>query len=515
MIKIAYLECPTGIAGDMCLGALVDVGVPLDYLIAGLAKLGIAEEYHLWAESVQRNGQRATQVHVDLKSDLANKHHPSNHHPSNHHPSDHHHDSDLLASSDHTTAHGHAHAHAHAHTNAHAHAHASPSEADQAPAHHRHSPHSPHHGTRHLPEIEALIQAAGLPPRAAAWSLTIFRKLAAAEGAVHGIPPEQVHFHEVGATDAIVNIVGTCLGLDWLNIDVLHCSPLPTGGGSIRAAHGRLPVPAPAVLQLWAMRQIPIYSNGIDRELVTPTGAAIATTLAIRFGPPPTMTLHKVGLGAGSINLALPNILRLWLGEAPAETPTAAPVLHQAIESASPSVSFPSSGPLAKPASQPTSPYSDQIVLLETQIDDLNPQAIGYIFDALFAVGAVDVFTQGIAMKKSRPGVLLSVLCAPNAVDACEAVMFRETTTLGIRRSHQQRQILRREIQSVPSPYGPIRVKVAWAEGNPVPLNVQPEYEDCASIARQHNLPWLEVNRLAVHSWYSQQSVKTVIRPVV
>jgi pyridinium-3,5-bisthiocarboxylic acid mononucleotide nickel chelatase len=250
------------------------------------------------------------------------------------------------------------------------------------------------------------------------------------------------------------------------------------------------------------MRQVPIYSNGIDRELVTPTGAAIATTLATHFGPPPTMTLHKVGLGAGSINLALPNILRLWLGEVPAAVP-----VPPAVEADSPSA--PHSGrPLTDLSSQPT----DQIALLETQIDDLNPQAIGYVFEALFAVGAVDVFTQGIAMKKSRPGVLLSVLCSPDAVASCEAVIFRETTTLGIRRSLQQRQILRREIQSVPSPYGPIRVKVAWAAENPVPLNIQPEYEDCAHIARQQNLPWREVHRLALHSWYSQPPVGPIIR---
>jgi len=286
MKKIAYLECPTGIAGDMCLGALVHAGVPLDYLQDKLGLLGLTQEYHLRAESVHRNGQLATKVLVDVITNVTlppfedgvdpyptfdNHPHPSN--PPHLH----------LAQ-------------------AHSQQHASLGDRPSADTH--------SHSTRHLPEIEHLITAAQLPSRAQAWSLAVFRQLAIAEGAVHGIPPEQVHFHEVGATDAIVDIVGTCLGLDWLGIDELYCSPLPTGGGIIRAAHGQLPVPAPAVLKLWEMRQVPIYSNGIQRELVTPTGAAIATTLAIQFGSPPTMTLQRIGLGAGSRNLPIPNILR-------------------------------------------------------------------------------------------------------------------------------------------------------------------------------------------------------------
>ena len=412
MTKLAYLECPTGIAGDMCLGAIVDAGLPLEYLNELLKDLGIAQEYRLRAEPVHRNGQLATKVHVDLSSD-------------------HHHN---------------------------------------------------HHG-RHLPEIEGLITSAGLPPRAASWSLAVFRQLAEAEGAVHGIPPKQVHFHEVGAVDAIVDIVGTCLGLDWLGIEsnpkglpLLYCSALPTGGGTVRAAHGVLAVPVPAVLKLWEMRNCPVYSNGIERELVTPTGAAIATTLASDFGSPPAMTIQRVGLGAGSRDLPIPNILRLWLGESKDEL------------------------------THPSSPCLETISVLETQIDDLSPQAIGYTFEALFAAGAVDVFSQAIGMKKSRPGILLTVICHPEHLLSCEAVLFRETTTLGIRRSTQQRAILQREIQQVETEYGVVRVKVAWmgSKENPQVANVQPEYEDCAALARQHNLSWHEVHRIALHSWYVQ-----------
>jgi len=496
MEKLAYLECPTGLAGDMCLGALVDAGVPLDYLADQLKLLGISEEYRLWAEQVHRNGQRATKVHVelvtaanlpaqpdaevgvDLMPTFDRTHLSMISSPARDQSNPTHHEQGI---------HGHdAHSHdAHGHD---AHGHDAHSHGDRPPDKTTHT-----HGTRHLPEIEQMIRAAGLPARAEAWSLAVFRQLAEAEGAVHGIPADQVHFHEVGATDAIADIVGTCLGLDWLGIDQLYCSPLPTGGGTIRAAHGRLPVPAPAVLKLWEMRQVPIYSNGIERELVTPTGAAIATTLAVQFGPPPTMKLQKVGLGAGSRNLPIPNILRLWLGERPGHEASQPKTVSQVKSDSTPP--FPHS---------PTPPTQQPIAVLETQIDDLNPQAIGYIFDALFAAGAVDVFTQAIGMKKSRPGVLLTAICHPERVQDCEAVIFRETTTLGIRRTMQQRRILQREIQTVQTYLGEIRVKVAWEEAGAI-ANIQPEYEDCAALAKAHAIPWREVHQSALTAWWQLQ----------
>ncbi|MBD2292432.1 nickel pincer cofactor biosynthesis protein LarC [Anabaena sphaerica FACHB-251] len=424
MNKIAYLQCPTGISGDMCLGSLVSLGVPLEYLVEKLNGLGIEQEYQLRAELVHRQTQQATKIYVDLVR--------------------HHH-------------------------------------------HHHHHEHSHHHG-RHLPEIEEIILKANLPSQAEAWSLAVFRQLAVAEGAVHGIEPEKVHFHEVGAVDAIVDIVGTCLGLDWLGIDsnheglpLIYCSPFPTGGGTVRAAHGQMPVPVPAVLKLWEMRSCPVYSNGIDKELVTPTGAAIATTLARSFGSPPPITLKQVGLGAGSLDLPIPNILRLWLGESANENTNISDLAD-------------------------TSPNLETISVLETQIDDLNPQAVGYVFDALFAAGAVDVFTQSIGMKKSRPGLLLTVICHPPHLASCEEILFCETTTLGIRRTTQKRAILQREIQKVETPYGKVGVKVAWKgqAAEKVITNVQPEYEDCADLARKHNIPWREIQRLALQNWYLQ-----------
>ncbi|QUY44127.1 nickel pincer cofactor biosynthesis protein LarC [Acaryochloris marina] len=404
MTKLAYFECPTGIAGDMCLGALLDLGVPLSFLQDYFRRLDIEQEFELQVSSVHRQSQQATYVRVELEK-----------------------------------------------------------EAGQS-SEHQHS----HH--RHLPEIERLILGAELPKQAELWSLDIFRNLAIAEGKVHGIEPNRVHFHEVGATDAIVDIVGTCVGLYWLGVEELFCSALPTGGGTVKAAHGQLPVPVPAVLQLWQRRQVPVYDNGIDKELVTPTGAAIATTLAQSFGPPPPMSLHQIGLGAGTLDLSLPNVLRLWLGE---------------------SVASPSS-----------SSQSETVVVLETQIDDLNPQAFGYVFEALFQAGALDVFTQPVGMKKSRPGILLTVICQPEIAPACETVIFKETSTLGIRRSQQQRTTLQREIKAVDTVYGPIQIKLAYHHQQLV--NVQPEYEDCAQIAQTHHLSWQHVHQTALLAWYQQ-----------
>ncbi len=441
MTKIAYLECQTGIAGDMCLGALVDAGVPVEYLSTQLDRLGLGAEYQLWAEKVHHNGQIATKVHVDLtaiKSSTSHKHPPHEDHE-----------------------HSHDRAHQHSHDAEHGH-------------HHHHHYDSPQ---RHLPEIEQLIVAANLPARATQWSLAVFYQLAIAEGAVHGIEPNQVHFHEVGAVDAIVDIVGTCLGLDYLDITKIYCSPLPTGGGTVRAAHGILPVPVPAVLKLFASRQVPVYSNGIDRELVTPTGAAIAVTLATEFGTPPAMQLQNIGLGAGTIELPIPNILRLWLGNA-TEVVTSSPVRSECLET---------------------------IEVLTTQIDDLNPQAIGYIFDLLFTAGAVDVFTQPIGMKKSRSGILLTVICPLNFSISCEQIIFKETSTIGIRRTQQTRSILPREMESVTTKYGTVRLKIA--RNNLVSddqiINIQPEYDDCAAIAQKHQVAWIEVYQLALTTWHN------------
>lgn len=452
MKTLAFLDCPTGIAGDMCLGALVSAGVPLTYLQTQIAQLQLPEIVELRAAPVRKNGIAGTQVAVIL-----------------------------------------------------------PHETGTA---------APHPPARHLQDIETLITAAALPERAIAWSLAIFRRLAQAEGAIHGLDPQQVHFHEVGATDAIVDIVGTCLGLDWLGIDELHCAPLPTGRGTVRAAHGRLPVPAPAVLKLMEMAQVPIYNAGLTGELVTPTGAAIATELATHFGDPPLMQLQKVGLGAGNKDLPLPNLLRLWVGQADAGHRAAgAGTLTQSIAIAPNQAHHDSAHrPAVPPEPSPTAPSPaaapseaaerearagrESVTVLETQVDDLSPQAIGYLYDRLFAAGALDVFVQAVMMKKSRPGHLLVAIADPEQADACEAVLLQETTTLGVRRQTQTRLRLRRESVPLALPLGTVRMKVAYLPDRDRPLKAHPEYEDCAAIARQHQLPWQAVHQQALAAWY-------------
>jgi pyridinium-3,5-bisthiocarboxylic acid mononucleotide nickel chelatase len=525
----------------MCLGALVDAGVPLEYLKTQLDRLGIAAEYRLRSAKVHHNGQIATKVYVDLTAtqmgDDRSHSHPHSHHPtpasgvardlehspphphphehphshghphphehphSHEHPHPHPHEHPHSHEHPHPHSHGHPHPHPHSHEHLHPHDRAattiSPSQGETNPVLSRFgmeassaeraarstipNPQSNYDSPqRNLPQIEQLITAANLPARAAQWSLDVFRQLAIAEGAVHGIDPTEVHFHEVGAVDAIVDIVGTCLGLDYLQVDRIYCSALPTGGGTVRAAHGILPVPVPAVLKLFSARQVPLYSNGIDRELVTPTGAALAVTLASEFGAAPPMQLAQIGLGAGTIELPIPNILRLWLGIA--------------------------SDPVAE--SQVRAECIEAIEVLSTQIDDMNPQAIGYIFDRLFAAGALDVFTQSIGMKKSRPGILLTVICPVDRAGECEQIIFTETSTLGVRRDRQTRSILPRSIDTVTSKYGEIRVKIARNNlvNNDRIINVHPEYEDCIAAAKHHQVSWQEVERAAIVAWEQNRS---------
>ncbi|TVP68511.1 MAG: nickel pincer cofactor biosynthesis protein LarC [Leptolyngbya sp. LCM1.Bin17] len=450
MKTIAYLDCVTGVSGDMCLAALIDGGVPLTYLQTQLSSLGLDAEFTLATADVQRQGQRALKLNVQLTLPPGQATSPS--------------------SSDHgssSSSHGHNHQQAMAQA------------ADPHP-----TPPLSHPPARNLPAIEQIISRAALPDRVRHWSLAVFRQLAQAEAAVHGIPLEQVHFHEVGATDAIVDIVGTCLGFDYLNIDTLICSPLPTGQGRVKAAHGWLPVPAPAVLQLMAMAQVPIYSNDLTGELVTPTGAALVTTLAQGFGPPPAMVLARVGLGAGGKTLSVPNILRLWLGR---EVGPSSP-----------------GQPGAKPMASPPPVPQETIILLETQVDDMVPQTVGYLHERLFAAGAMDVFTQPVAMKKNRPGLLITVLCSPELEPLCTDILFQETPTLGVRRQEQQRTALRRDIRPISTPYGTVAIKLAYHPHTQALVNAHPEYEDCAKLARHHGIPWKTIYQTALSTWQHQ-----------
>jgi uncharacterized protein (TIGR00299 family) protein len=309
-----------------------------------------------------------------------------------------------------------------------------------------------HH--RSLSTILQLIEKAELSPGIAARASNIFRRLGEAEARVHNVPLEQVHFHEVGAIDAIVDIVGAAAGFEQLGIDEFVCSALNVGSGRVETQHGSLPVPAPATAEL--LRGAPTYSNGIQHELVTPTGAAIAATLATRFGAQPAMTVQAIGYGAGAANLAeQPNVVRLFIGEA-----------------------------VAKEAG---GPQHETIVVLEANLDDLSPVVYGYFAERTLEAGALDVFSTPAQMKKNRPGQLVTVLCEPGNADRLTELIFQETTTLGVRQSRVQRRTLQRETVMAETPLGSIRMKVARSNGRV--LNVAPEYEDCQRVASERRIP--------------------------
>jgi hypothetical protein len=325
------------------------------------------------------------------------------------------------------------------------------------------------HHPRNLSTIEGLIADAKLSPRAAEAALRIFRRLGAAEARVHGVPLEKVHFHEVGAVDAIMDIVGAAVGLELFGIEQVACAPLNVGSGKVMTAHGILPVPAPATVEL--LRNAPTYSSGIQRELVTPTGAAILSTLAAHFGAQPPMTAAAVGYGAGSAQLEeQPNVLRVVLGESAA------------------SVSI---------------PWDEKIAVIEANLDDMNPQIYGYFAEKALAAGALDVYATPVQMKKGRPGQLLTILCCPAAGPALVELVFRETTTIGVRIWEAHRRILQRETVTVETALGAVRMKLSRQNG--LVLNAAPEYEDCRRIAEERGVPLKEVLAAATAAYQKQK----------
>ena len=385
MTRAAYLDCFSGISGDMLLGALIDAGASADSLSAELAKLNVPG-WELRAERVIRAGIAATKAHVVL------------------------------------------------------------AEAPQ-----------PH---RRLPDILSIIDGSSLGLTDRERATAIFGRLADAEARVHGVAPEEIDFHEVGALDAIVDIVGSVVGLRLLGIEDLYCSALPAGGGTAKSAHGALPVPAPATLELIAMANAPIAASSADRpmEMVTPTGAAIVTNLA-RFERP-AMQVSSVGYGAGGRDPeGWPNALRIWCGD---------------IDTARPAM-----------------------LLIETNIDDMSPEIVGYVLEKLFDAGAADAWTQAIQMKKNRPGMLLSVLCSEDREDAVASILLRETSTLGARVSRVSRHEAQREMFEFDSSLGRAAAKVKRLPGEPP--RVSAEYEVCRRIAEESGMPLIEVYRIVEH----------------
>ena len=344
---------------------------------------------------------------------------------------------------------------------------------------------------RHLHHVEEIITGSDLPDEVKQRGLAIFRRLAQAEAKVHGAPVESIHFHEVGAMDAIVDVMGATIGLWLLGVEKAYASPVHVGRGTVKCAHGILPVPAPATLEL--LQGVPIYGRDVDAELVTPTGAAILTAVTESFGEIPLMRVKRVGYGAGTRELPIPNLLRLSIGEAVAvsakggEQPVPLPWWGRPGGGATPFVLGPEAG------------YERDIVtLIETNIDDMNPQWYEHVSVRLFETGALDVFLTSIQMKHGRPATQLSVLAADDLVPQVLDVLFAETTTIGVRAHPVQRWKLAREIITVETAYGPIDIKVA-RRGETV-LNVTPEYRDCQRIAAEHGVPLKQVHQAALEA---------------
>lgn len=302
----------------------------------------------------------------------------------------------------------------------------------------------------HLKDIKKIIETSQAAGRAKKLAVKIFQKIAEAESLVHGTTPEKIHFHEVGAVDSIVDILGAAVAFDYFGFDEIVSGPVNTGSGTVKCDHGILPVPAPATAEL--LKGIPSYSSGIQRELTTPTGAAILATIASSFGPMPPMIIDQIGYGAGSADLKdSPNVLRIMAGESAEKT-------HQ-----------------------------EEMVEVETNIDDMNPECYEYVMDALFKAGALDVFLTPVIMKKSRPAMKLSVICQEGIAEKITRTIFRETTTFGVRQWKVSRNVMARETKKVKTEYGEVDVKIgAYGDG---PLQVSPEYESCAKIAKAKKVP--------------------------
>jgi pyridinium-3,5-bisthiocarboxylic acid mononucleotide nickel chelatase len=429
-MRIAYLDCFSGISGDMFLGALIDAGVAPKLFEQAVKTLDVGARLEI--SRVNRSGIAATKVDVITNGEK---------------------DAPRVARTTTSNQRGHPHDHSHAHDHEDEH-------------HHVHHDSREHHHGRGLIEIRDIIRKAVLSESAKQTAIAIFERLGAAESKIHNIPIDEIHFHEVGAVDALVDIICAAVGAEALGADEIICSPLNVGGGTTTCAHGTFPVPAPATVEL--LKGAPVFSSGLLAELVTPTGAAIVRTLATRFASFPEMTIERAGYGAGTGDFAgHANVFRITIGEAASK--------------------------LAANTSQET------ISILEANLDDLNPQVFGYVMDRLLEAGALDVFAMPVQMKKNRPGTLLSVLAKSDDADKLAQIIFAETTTLGVRRREEKRQVLARKWQAVSTRFGDVRIKIASLNGTV--SSYAPEYEDCRRIAVEHRVPLKMVMQEAVREY--------------
>ena len=422
-MKIAYFDCFSGISGDMTLGALVDVGIEPGALRSELSRLKLDAEFSLDFEKASKHhitGTRAIVRTTESHQGDVNR---------------------TAESSEGADAHSHSHGHL-----------------DET-HHHSHHDHAP---SRHLSDIFAILEGSNLEAPIIDRAKQIFDRLAEAEAKVHNTSKDRIHLHEVSGIDSIVDIVGCVIGLNLLGIEEIYASPLALGSGFVRCAHGLMPVPVPGTMEL--LKGVEVRQTQIRKELVTPTGAAIITTLARGFGPMPEMAIDRVGYGAGARDLEeQPNLLRICLGE-----------------------------------KKEDSLGSDQVCLIETNLDDMSPEIAGYLTELLFEKGALDVFLTSILMKKGRPATKLSLLVAPDLRESLTQVVLSETTTFGVRCHFVERSKLSRDFIEVQTRWGTVRAKRGFMDGKPI--KTVPEYEDCKRIAEEHGVPFRQVYEEAMRA---------------
>ncbi|MDF2530978.1 MAG: hypothetical protein K0Q65_559 [Clostridia bacterium] len=409
-MKVLYYDCFCGISGDMNLGALLDLGVDEDYLRQELSKLNLDVEYELQVKKDNKSGISGTRVDVVLKNAMHVHKHEHDHHDDDHHDDDHHHEE--------------------------------PTGMESGTLH-------THHAHRNFKDIENIIVNSTLSARVKKLSLDIFMKVAEAEAKVHGKPLYEVHFHEVGAVDSIVDIVGAAVCLDYLNVDKIMASSVQVGGGFVKCAHGIIPIPAPATVEI--LKNIPMKSGIVQFETTTPTGAAILAANVGSFTDHMDFTVEKIGYGIGHRELDIPNVLRVYIGY------------------------------------EDRNDKKEEQYILETNIDDMNPELYGYIEEKLFEQGALDVFKTAIYMKKGRAATKLSVLVNEKQEESVLDVIFRETTSIGLRKYKVEKIMLSRDFVKISTQYGNVTVKNAYYQGKKV--KYKPEYEDCKRIAKEKNIP--------------------------
>ena len=440
-MRIAYIDCFAGIAGDMFLGALLDAGVPEHVLHDAAAALNIGAS--LKTEKVDRSGISSVKVHVLENGHLAEGESKIDQQSSNGYTQQ------PRTQHLHKTGHPHSHEHEHSHT-------------------HGEDNHHAHHHGRSLSEIRGLLQNATLADPVKQMAIRTFELLGVSEAKIHNVPVDQIHFHEVGAVDAITDIVCACAGVHHLGVGAWYSSPVNVGGGTVVCAHGTFPVPAPATADL--LRGMPTYSAEVQKELVTPTGAALLRMLNPTFGPQPPMRVEKIGYGAGTRNTrGFPNVVRLSVGEA------------------------------VGGAELRKDDQTEAVTVLETALDDMSPQLLAHVAERALAEGALDVMLTPVIMKKGRPGTLLTLLCDPAQTAGFERLILRETTTLGVRIRNDRRRCLERKHITASTTYGDIRLKVGSLSGDV--LNVAPEFEDCRTAATAHSVSVKQVQQAAMAAY--------------